>query len=118
MIVQEAMKSAHITGSPEMSVRDAVTMMSKNKVGSLLIVDDGKLVGIMTERDVLNKVVLNTKNPENMEVREIMSTNPITISKDSPADKRVKLTSLLDPSDRSERRKNRLLTYRKCLCKA
>jgi CBS domain-containing protein len=82
MKVSEAMKSAPITGSPDMSVKEAATLMSSNKVGSLLIVENGELVGIMTERDILNRVVMSTKNPENMEVREIMSTNPITITED------------------------------------
>src|SRR5947208_16990487 len=55
---------------------DAVTKMRQSRVGCALVIDHGKLVGIFTERDVLQKLAGRNARPETAFVSELMSPNP------------------------------------------
>lgn len=69
--------------TPTTSVADAVSEMNRHRVGSVLVLDGGELVGIFTERDVLRRVVGANVDPKRMQVAEVMSTGVITISPES-----------------------------------
>jgi len=62
------------------SVYSAIDMMADKGVGALLVVDDGNLVGIVSERDYARKVILKGKSSKDTFVREIMTASPVTIS--------------------------------------
>lgn len=61
----------HITSSD--SVREAARMMSRQNVGAIAVLDEGRLVGVFSERDVLTRVVAEGRNPENTTVANVMS---------------------------------------------
>jgi CBS domain-containing protein len=63
-----------------MSVSDAVAEMNGHRVGSVLVLDNGRLVGIFTERDVLRRVVGAGVDPKRTQVAEVMTAGVITIS--------------------------------------
>ena len=60
------------------SVYQAVKLMNKNKIGSLVIVRNGETVGILTERDLLRRVLEKCKNPKETHVFEAMTSHIIT----------------------------------------
>lgn len=62
--------------SPEATVSDAVKVMNEKKIGSLLVLHEGKPVGIFTERDVLTRVIDKSADPKTTKVRDVM-TNPL-----------------------------------------
>lgn len=64
---------------PDATVMDAVHLMNKLKVGSLLVIEKGNSVGIFTERDVLVRVVGARREPSETIVRDVMTANPIVI---------------------------------------
>lgn len=66
------------------TVREAARRMAADKIGSLLIVDNGQLTGIFTERDILNRVVAPGLDPEKTKLAEVMTRNPQTIRADRP----------------------------------
>ena len=69
-----------VTGSPDESVQSGIEKMVHHRISSLVIVDAHKKpVGIMTERDLLNKVLLGEKAPKKMRIREIMSSRVICV---------------------------------------
>ena len=56
------------------TVKESVELMNKHEIGCLIVVKNGKPLGIMTERDILRRVIPESKNPEKAQVSEVMST--------------------------------------------
>ncbi len=72
--------------SPEATVFDAISMMAEKNVGALLVVENGELVGIISERDYTRKVMLRGKRSRETPVREIMSSQLATVDPKQPVD--------------------------------
>jgi CBS domain-containing protein len=60
--------------------------MNEHKIGSLVVIDDGELVGIFTERDVLRRVVGERRDPVSTRVEEVMTTEVVCCTPDTPLD--------------------------------
>lgn len=65
--------------TPDASVKEAALVMRKGKVGSLLVMAGEKIQGILTERDILNKVVAEGLDPADVEAQTIMTKKVIVI---------------------------------------
>ena len=68
------------------TVYDALVFMSQKNIGALLVIDDGKLTGILSERDYARKIILKGKASHDTLVEEIMTENPITVSPNDEID--------------------------------
>lgn len=75
-------KQKLITVSPEDRVFFALTQLAEHNLSSLLVVDNGKLVGIFSERDYARKVTLQGKNSQSSMVKDVMTSNLITMRPD------------------------------------
>jgi CBS domain-containing protein len=64
---------------PTITVYDAIKVMGENNIGSVLIMEDTVLKGVLSERDYARKIVLKGKSSKETLVQEIMNTNLITI---------------------------------------
>ena len=71
-------ETIHSVG-PDALVTECVRTMSAKKIGALIVMDGGRLVGIFTERDVLNKVLAAGLEPGRTKVSEVMTKDPFTI---------------------------------------
>lgn len=67
----------------DMSVFDALSTMAEKNIGALIVVDEGRVTGIVSERDYARKVVLLGKDSKDTPVGAIMTANPITVAPDS-----------------------------------
>jgi CBS domain-containing protein len=80
--VGDAMSSPVITVDEETNVRDSAMLMTDKGIGSLIVLGDGKPIGIVTKRDMIKKVVSECKDPCGTKIRDIMTSPVITTSKD------------------------------------
>jgi CBS domain-containing protein len=64
---------------PDATVLDALRRMAQVDVGALVVLDDGEVVGVISERDYARKVILKGKHSKDTRVREIMDDKPICI---------------------------------------
>ncbi|WP_010477674.1 CBS domain-containing protein [Thermococcus zilligii] len=81
--VGQIVKRKAVLVRPDDTVHKAAQILARNKVGSAVVVDENeRIVGIITDRDILDKVVAKEKDPKNVLVREVMTEKPITIEDD------------------------------------
>jgi CBS domain-containing protein len=85
--VGDVMTRSPRTGEPGMSVMEAAAMMRDTKVGSLVIIEDRRPIGIVTERDLVYKVVAHNQQPSRMRVDEIMSSPVVTTTPETDLQK-------------------------------
>jgi CBS domain-containing protein len=69
----------------------AAKMMQQERVGLAPIVDGGRLVGTLTDRDIVTRVVAQGKDPQSVTVREVASTDPVTIEPQQDLDEALQL---------------------------
>ena len=81
--VGDAMSIPVITADCENNVKDSATLMTERGVGSLIIVEKGKPVGIVTKRDIIKRVVSVGRDPSITKNREIMTSPLITTSRET-----------------------------------
>ena len=82
ILVRHAMTEAPQTITPEMNAFDAAGMMKSEDVGALPVVKDGRLVGLLTDRDLVLRVLAERQNPVDVKVGNIATKSPITITPD------------------------------------
>lgn len=82
MIVKEIMKTDVVKVQATMNVQEAAKMMTDKEIGCLLVVNEHKLLGIVTEDDIIRKVVGEGKTPKEMTLKQIMVGEVVHISPD------------------------------------
>jgi len=75
----ETKGAAIVSVSPDTKVIDALRVMAEREIGAVLVVDNGRLVGIMSERDYARKVILKGKSSQETPVRDIMTERVIYV---------------------------------------
>jgi CBS domain-containing protein len=82
MSLQEFCQRPVVTISPRSTIADACHQMAQNNIGCMVVQEDGKLTGILTDRDIALKVAGETKDSRQTKVGEVMTPNPMCISVD------------------------------------
>lgn len=77
--------------TPETPVVEAAQLMAAEDVGSLPILEDDKLIGVVTDRDIVLRAVAQQKNPQGMPVREVASRELVTVRPDEDLSEALKL---------------------------
>lgn len=72
-----------VTITPDITVLDALKQMAEKNIGSIVVVEDDRYVGVLTERDYARKVILKGKSSTTTLVKEIMSTGLPRITPDN-----------------------------------
>ena len=89
--VASAMVKDVVTVDTDATVKKAVEIMNKHEIGCLVVVKGNRLVGILTERDMLKRVLGESRNPEKTKVSEIMTAPVITVSPTTHLEEAAKL---------------------------
>lgn len=92
VLVKDIMKKNVVTIDVNDTVFSACIKYRDEKVGSLIVIDEKRCVGIVTERDIIERVICLLRDPETTKVSEIMSTDVKTIHR---LDKIEKATEIL-----------------------
>ena len=73
------------------SVKKAVKVMNDFEIGCLIVVEKGQAIGIITERDVLKRIVVESRNPEETLVRDIMSKPLIVVGPETSLEEAIEV---------------------------
>ena len=71
--------------TPESTVYDALKLMADKNIGALLVTEQGRPVGIFSERDYARRMILHGRSSKETTVREVMTTEVFTIAPDATA---------------------------------
>lgn len=98
--VGEIMNVRVVTAKPNMTVREAAKLANKYRIGGLpVITEKKKLTGVITERDIMTKVVAKNRKPEKVKVKDIMTSPPkVTSTPDEDMNSVAKKMSEYDVS--------------------
>jgi len=77
--------------SPDATVYDALKLMAEKNVGALVVLDGDRLAGLISERDYARKIVLKDKLSKETKVKEIMTTEVLTVPPDMDLDECMEL---------------------------
>ena len=79
-------KQTLVTSHPSASVFETVGIMTEGEVGAIPIVEDGVLVGIFSERDLLRRIVATERDPKTTPVSEVMTRDVVTATLEDHVD--------------------------------
>jgi CBS domain-containing protein len=82
--IAELMVTEMVTAVPEETVALVAQRMASNRVGAVLVVQRGALWGLFSERDLLNRVVREGRDPRTTDVAEVATRDVVTIEVDAP----------------------------------
>ncbi len=75
-----------VSASPEQSVREVAELMNRSRVGAISIVENDTLIGLFSERDLLTRVVVAGRDPNETRISEVMTHDVVTANLDDSVD--------------------------------
>lgn len=85
-ILQQKAINALYTVSSGQTVLDALKLMADKNIGAVLVVDEGSMVGIFSERDYARKVILKDRHSDDTRIADVMTGHVITIEPEQTLD--------------------------------
>jgi len=79
-VLQQKSRREVFTVGPQTSVLDALTLMAERNIGALVVLDGGRVAGVVSERDYARKVILIGKSSRETSVAEIMGSPAVTVT--------------------------------------
>lgn len=90
LFVRQVMSRRIITSKPDLTLKEASKIMGESHIGSLIITENEKIVGIVTNSDIM-RAIGNDKDPETTLVREVMSRDVKVVEPDKSLEDAVKI---------------------------
>jgi CBS domain-containing protein len=78
---------------PDAPVIDAIRLMAEKRIGAVVVMQAGRLVGILSERDYARKIVLQGRSSKDTPVRDIMTSDVISVGLNDTADRCMQLVT-------------------------
>ena len=89
--IKDVMITEVITVDVNTNLRKAVKRMNSHEIGCLIVLEKGSYVGILTERDVLKRIVAESRNPEETIVGDVMSKPLVVVNPESTLEEAINL---------------------------
>jgi CBS domain-containing protein len=91
--VKDAMVARVVTASPAQTVLEASRIMFKEDVGSLIVLEDDRAIGIVTREDIINKAISQGVQPASITISDIMSKTLTTCTPEDDISQAARLMS-------------------------
>jgi CBS domain-containing protein len=91
VIVRDVMSKEVRVVRPDTTMKEVVATMNKFSIGSIIVVQSGRLVGIITERDILTRQVEPCLAPETLTARHVMTSPVVTINENASIEEAAQL---------------------------
>jgi CBS domain-containing protein len=89
--VKDAMTAEVKVATPSQSLTDAASLMKQEDVGSVPVVDGERLVGVLTDRDIVVRGIADGSDPRSVQVGDIASRDVVTVRPDDDLDEALRL---------------------------
>jgi CBS domain-containing protein len=89
--VRDVMTQNVVTLPRTAPLRDAARQMKENDIGDVIVMDDGSMCGVVTDRDIVVRAIAEGKDPDSTKLEEICSHDIVTVGPDDPVDRAVQL---------------------------
>jgi len=89
MLVKDVMTKGVITADPKITAQKAAKIMNTKGIGAIVLVTNEKLVGILTERDIVINLVVDDLTASDTPVKDIMTNDPVLIEDDADVDEAI-----------------------------
>ena len=96
MFVRDVMKNDVVTVSPGDSLSATAKVMGENRIGCVVVAEGGKVIGILTERDILLKIVAPCRDAKKAKVKDVMASPVRTVSPDEDLEDAATIMSELN----------------------
>ncbi|HHT62415.1 MAG TPA: CBS domain-containing protein [Clostridia bacterium] len=83
MKVREIMTEDVKTVTPDTGVENVARLMKENDIGTVLVCEGSKTIGLITDRDIVIRAIAEGKNPSTVKAGEVMSTNLVEVTPDT-----------------------------------
>ena len=91
LTVKDAMVNGVVTMEENLNIRNAAILMQRRGVSSLIVINREELCGIVTEKDLVTRVLSMSVNPESMKVSEIMSQPVMVTTSSTPLEEAIRM---------------------------
>jgi CBS domain-containing protein len=89
--IREVMTADPRTVEPDASISDAAKAMAQDDIGAVLVTDQGRVTGILTDRDIAVRAVAAGKDPNGTRVSEVCTANPTTLTVDQSVEDAIRI---------------------------
>ncbi len=91
LTVKDAMVNGVVTVEESLNIRNAAILMQRRSVSSLIVIHKGELRGIVTEKDLVTRVLSQRANPESTKVSEVMSQPVMVTTPSTPLEDAIRM---------------------------
>jgi len=89
--IREVMTADPRTVEPDASIVDAAKAMAQDDIGAVLVTEQGRVTGIVTDRDIAVRAVAAGKDPSSTRVSEVCTANPTTLTVDQSVEDAIRV---------------------------
>jgi CBS domain-containing protein len=89
--IREVMTPDPRTVEPDATVTEAARVMSQDDIGAVLVTEQGRVSGILTDRDIVVRGVAEGRDPEATRVSEVCTSDPVTLTVDQSVEDAIRL---------------------------
>jgi CBS domain-containing protein len=89
--IRDVIRTIPVTLAPQATVMEAAQIMRENDIGDVLVLDNGRLYGILTDRDIVVRSLAQGHDPALTRVGDVCSRELVTVSLDDSVDRAVRL---------------------------